>query len=364
MKPEAAHSRSAAKILLILLAAVILPLTVVFILHSHRLNREARILTARGWRHAAADGDYSLSYLATGNDAGAHRIIAIADLGVNDYSIQLRNLCSALGDSNLFVCIDRAGCGMSIDTQTPQTVGQIISDYRTALKNANIEPPYILLPHAFGGIYATYWESMYPDEIEGVFFLNGTPPGAEDALPQPDSAVKLKQLLADFGFQRLKKYPLPSGFSGAEIQCARFLNIRSAMTAAQASEKALAAENCQAAASSLAANSIPKAYLNAKSYKQPEDWLAADDWARTFRSMPDLTDAERRQIAEEQVTRAGEYEKDIVQPYLDQLGNCTYYALSGDSCIYMQKPMQCAVLLSQFLTRIESEQEKPPQSAD
>lgn len=358
MSSEATHSRPAAKLLLIILAAVLLPLTVVFILHSNRLNREARILMERGWRYAAADGDYSLSYLASGNDAGAHRIIALADLGVNDYSIQLRNFCSALGDSNLIVCIDRAGCGMSIDTQTPQTVEQIVSDYRTALKNANIEPPYVLLPHAFGGIYAAYWESMYPDEIEGVFFLDGTVPDAEDAAPQPEKAAKCKQILAHFGVQRLKKYPLPVGFSGAETQSARFLNIRGAKTAAQISERQLAEENCRKVSQSIVTNDIPKAYINAASYKSPEDWLAADDWARTFRRLPDLTDDARRQLAEEQVSRAAAYETDVLQPYLERLGNCRYYALSGDTCIYMQKPMQCAVLLSQFFTEIEG-QSKP-----
>ena len=33
---------------------------------------------------------------------------------------------------------------------------------------------YILLPHSLGGAYATYWVSKYPEEIEGIVFLDGT----------------------------------------------------------------------------------------------------------------------------------------------------------------------------------------------
>mgnify|MGYP002520438886 CR=1 FL=1 len=47
----------------------------------------------------------------------------------------------------------------------------------TVTKGFNIIGEYILLPHSLGGVYATYWESMYPDEIKGVInnsFLLGS----------------------------------------------------------------------------------------------------------------------------------------------------------------------------------------------
>lgn len=354
MKHEATRSRLTAKKLLLIPAAAAVLLAGMFILHHTKLRSEAHDLQVRGWRYAAAAGDYTLGYCTSGNDAGAHRIIAIADLGVNDYSIRLRNLCSGLVSGNLVVCMDRAGCGISVDTKTPQTAEQIVADYRTALKNANIQPPYILLPHAFGSVYAAYWESMYPEEIEGIFFLDGTCLPVSDPVSYSSAKASFQKLLADFGLQRLKKYPLPAGFSGAEMQNARMLNIRSAMTSAQISEIQLAAENCRTADAALVTNDIPKAFINAASFKTPEDWLAADDFARTFRRLPDLTDAERLEAAADAVTRAQAYEAEVVLPYLERLGACTYYALPGDSEIYMQKPMQCAVLFSQFLTQIES----------
>ena len=82
-----------------------------------------------------------------------------------------------LKDDYEIIYIDRAGYGFSDDTPKTQTVEQIVSDYRNVLKNAGIEGPYILMPHSIGGVYATYWESVYPEEIEGVIFIDGTEVG-------------------------------------------------------------------------------------------------------------------------------------------------------------------------------------------
>ena len=353
MKLEGKRRRFTAGLLIAAVLLLTAALAGLYIRHHAKLRREARLLQQRGWQYADTDSGYALSFLRSGDDAGAHRIVAIADMGISDYSVQLRLLNASLSDSDLLVCIDRAGCGLSIDTDTPQTVQQIVADYRSALKHANIEPPYILLPHAFGGVYATYWESQYPDEIEGVFFMDGTCLTAGGTVPSAETGTKMQQVLGNFGLNRLKKHSLPAGFSAAERQSASLLTLRSTGSSAQRSEMQLAAENYQTAYESIVTNTIPKAYVNTASYQTQEDWLAADDWARTFRQMPELSEAERLQTAAQKPEECRRYTEQFVQPYLEQLGNCTCFALPGDTCIYMQKPMQCAVLFTQFLTGLE-----------
>lgn len=93
-------------------------------------------------------------------------------MGVSDYSVEMSFVNDKLNDDYEIVYIDRAGYGYSDDTSKPQTVEQVVSDYRTALENADIDGQYILLPHSLGGVYATYWESTYPDEIEGVILVD------------------------------------------------------------------------------------------------------------------------------------------------------------------------------------------------
>lgn len=33
-----------------------------------------------------------------------------------------------------------------------------------------MDGPYVLIPYSIGGIYATYWECIYLDEVEGLVF--------------------------------------------------------------------------------------------------------------------------------------------------------------------------------------------------
>ena len=352
MKHERTRRSFPAKLLLLFALILLSVLSVLYLRHQRMLRKEARFLQSRGYRYAAADGDYTLSYLESGNDAGKHRIVAISGLGVSDYSVQLRTLAAGLGEDSLLVCIDRAGYGLSGDTDTPQTVQQIVNDYRAALKNANIEPPYILLPHAEGGVYATFWESMYPEETEGVFFLDGT--FLSDVPPEAPAAAGCGKAAACLGIQRLEKYTLPAGYNATEQLSARMLRTRSAATSAQASERKLFPENCRTAYSHIAQNAVPKAYLRASSYRTAAEWLAADDWARTFRRMQEVSDAERQQYSEQ---HAAQYQQltELAESYAAMLGNCEYFELPGDSFIHMQKPTQCSVLFSRFLTRIEND---------
>jgi pimeloyl-ACP methyl ester carboxylesterase len=89
-----------------------------------------------------------------------------------DFAVTVKPFMERFSDENKIVVIDRAGYGMSDDTKIPQTVEQIVSDYRTVLKNSGCEAPYILVAHSLGGDYATYWENTYPDEIEGVVYFD------------------------------------------------------------------------------------------------------------------------------------------------------------------------------------------------
>ena len=158
------------KILLILLAIVLLFVLVNFIIHKVKYKQEYNFLDELGYVNKYSAGDYDLNIYQTGNKNSKYTIIGISGMGVNDYSIEMKYAIEDL-DYN-FVFIDRAGYGYSDDTKIKQTTEQIVNDYRNALKSAGFEGPYILMPHSLGGVYATYWESMYPEEIEGLIMID------------------------------------------------------------------------------------------------------------------------------------------------------------------------------------------------
>ncbi len=51
---------------------------------------------------------------------------------------------------------------------------QIAVEFHTALANAHIPPPYILVGQSFGGVYNRIFASMYPNEVAGMVLLDPT----------------------------------------------------------------------------------------------------------------------------------------------------------------------------------------------
>ncbi|MDO5558287.1 MAG: alpha/beta hydrolase [Oscillospiraceae bacterium] len=162
------------KILLILLIICLVLILVLFIVNKILCSREFDKLSQDDLSVPVSVGDYNLNVFRYGNQEGEHTIVGIAGFSCSDISVTFRPLTDQLAEENLIVMIDRAGYGLSDDTTEPQTVERIVNDYRTALRIAGIKGPYVLLPHSIGGVYATYWQSNYPSEIEGIAFLDGS----------------------------------------------------------------------------------------------------------------------------------------------------------------------------------------------
>ena len=72
------------------------------------------------------------------------------------------------------VTYDRAGFGDSEPGPKPRTARQIAVELRTALNNADLPPPYILVGHSFGGPYTRVFAATYPDETGGLVLVDPT----------------------------------------------------------------------------------------------------------------------------------------------------------------------------------------------
>jgi pimeloyl-ACP methyl ester carboxylesterase len=73
------------------------------------------------------------------------------------------------------VTYDRAGIGMSAPGPKPRDARQIALELHTALHNAHVEPPYVLVGHSFGGPFNRVFADMYPSEIAGMVLIDPTP---------------------------------------------------------------------------------------------------------------------------------------------------------------------------------------------
>ena len=100
---------------------------------------------------------------------------------------------------------DRAGMGWSDSGAQPHTSQQIVKELHTLLGNAEVQGPYVLVGHSFGGTNMQVYASQYPDEVAGMVLVDSALED-EEAITltkslQP-SPVLLK-ILATIGVTRL-----------------------------------------------------------------------------------------------------------------------------------------------------------------
>ncbi len=69
------------------------------------------------------------------------------------------------------VSYDRAGYAWSDPGPLPRTGKQITWELHTALHNAGIKPPYILVGQSFGGFLVRYFALYYPKEVAGMVLV-------------------------------------------------------------------------------------------------------------------------------------------------------------------------------------------------
>ena len=72
------------------------------------------------------------------------------------------------------VSYDRAGSGLSAPGPKPRDARQAARDLHTALQNAHLPPPYLLVGHSFGGPLNRVFAAMYPDDVCGMVLVDPT----------------------------------------------------------------------------------------------------------------------------------------------------------------------------------------------
>jgi hypothetical protein len=71
---------------------------------------------------------------------------------------------------------DRLGLGKSgpIDKDAPQTASEIVADLESLLVAARVDPPYILVGHSIGGLYARSFDERYDSQISGIVLVDSS----------------------------------------------------------------------------------------------------------------------------------------------------------------------------------------------
>jgi pimeloyl-ACP methyl ester carboxylesterase len=109
---------------------------------------------------------------------GDKTFVLLGGGGVGAPVLEYRPLWSRLARHGRVAVVEYPGYGWSDDSGAIRTSEKIVEEIRAALNGAGVTPPYVLVAHSLGGIYATAYAQRYPDELEAIIALDTTLPRA------------------------------------------------------------------------------------------------------------------------------------------------------------------------------------------
>lgn len=299
------------KVLLGILGLAVVLVLGVTIIHAVLTSKEKGELADAGYINTVTVNGKDLNYNAYGNRDGEHVIVTISGLGVDG--------------------------------------------------------PYVLLPHSIGGLYATYWECTYPEEIEAIVYLDSTEI-VEDAVFEDMGITGMDYVMAVLSKTGLQRLAYDSLYMGApawveepEVSYIRYLNIHSGGSFAAVSETKLSNENLKFVYEHFTANDIPKMYINAtSSFETKEDFVDYIEYANANltawgqEEYFDLSDdAKTEEVAQRYIDSSTQWREENAIPFMENVGNCQYVGIPGDHLIYQQKPDEVAEAIDVFLDGLE-----------
>ncbi|WP_417897651.1 alpha/beta hydrolase [Bacillus haimaensis] len=99
----------------------------------------------------------------------------IMDAGYGDYSKAWEPIIPDISKVTQVLVYDRAGLGKSPKSPKPRTSNHMVAELKELLTNLDIEPPYILVGHSFGGVNVRIFAEQYPQDVAGKVLVDSTP---------------------------------------------------------------------------------------------------------------------------------------------------------------------------------------------
>lgn len=82
------------------------------------------------------------------------------------------NVRSQIAQFTQVITYDRAGFGKSPPGPNPRDAKTIAGELHTALHQAGVAPPYVLVGQSSGGLYVQVFAASYPDETAGLVLVD------------------------------------------------------------------------------------------------------------------------------------------------------------------------------------------------
>lgn len=115
-------------------------------------------------------GGYYLHILCMGEGSPT----VIVDVGLGDDSTDWRSIQQTVAKNAHICVVDRAGYGWSDFGPSPRSSARIADELAILLEKANLQPPFVLVGHSFGGYNVRLFAANYPDKVAGVILVDAS----------------------------------------------------------------------------------------------------------------------------------------------------------------------------------------------
>jgi pimeloyl-ACP methyl ester carboxylesterase len=124
----------------------------------------------------------------------------VLEAGMGSFSPNWYWVQQELAPSVRSVAYDRAGLGWSRHSRRPRDAQTIAGELRDALREAGIEPPYVLAGHSFGGLPVRAFADLYPELTAGLILVDASHPDQWVRWPTPHADRILEVSQRVFGW--------------------------------------------------------------------------------------------------------------------------------------------------------------------
>ena len=341
------------RILLVLLILYVITFIVCFFYQKSAQKKERKLLEDGGYKHLYSAGDYNMNINIYGE--GENKIVVMPGSGHAEFTVDMKKFAEHLSDDISLVVVTRPGYGLCEETDHRITTEYIVDSTRTALKNAGVEAPYILMPHSLSGIYGTYWENTYPEEVKGVIFLDSVNEAteiSEDEIKHNTSGVAfhIAKFLQRSGALKAFNDIMHSGDDADEYT--KYANAMydinpTAFSKSFVNEMKNYNKNANTAWASIKSNDIPKIYISTN-YQTIDD---IRDYLMFMDGEVDEAKAQEWFEDEKSAEKQAYYKKR--SEYINKLGNCKEINIAGSHFIHEQKPDEVAKTIEDFVNGIK-----------
>ncbi|MBO7340368.1 MAG: alpha/beta hydrolase [Lachnospiraceae bacterium] len=160
----------------VIAALFILLIVGIYLFHRISLQREAKLISHKG-QYVEVDG-HKLNLLIEGD--GEQTLVFLSGYGTPSPILDFQPLTDRLKGHYRIVVIEKFGYGYSDEIPGDRPLDEMARQDREALKQADIEGPYVICAHSASGLEAIYWALNYPTEVNAIIGLDMAVPKQYD----------------------------------------------------------------------------------------------------------------------------------------------------------------------------------------